>query len=56
MRQFNRSGKVAMFLFESDTTGEKPFEEFFTKDEILDLDKFKDIGIIKNNLILILIP
>ena len=44
-------GKWPCFFFESDTTGEKPFEEFFTKDEILDLDKFKDIGIIKNDLI-----
>jgi UDP-N-acetylglucosamine 4,6-dehydratase len=34
----------------SDTTGEKDFEEFFTDTEILDLDKFKNLGIIKNEL------
>lgn len=32
----------------SDTTGEKDFEEFFTDNEILDMDKLNDIGIIKN--------
>ena len=33
----------------SDTTGEKDFEEFYTENEILDLNKFNSIGIIKNN-------
>lgn len=32
----------------SDTTGEKDFEEFFTENEILDLNRFKNLGIIKN--------
>ncbi|WP_300440103.1 UDP-N-acetylglucosamine 4,6-dehydratase [Christiangramia sp.] len=32
----------------SDTTGEKDFEEFFTDSETLDLEKFKNMGIIKN--------
>jgi len=32
----------------SDTTGEKDFEEFFMADEILDLHKFENLGIIKN--------
>ncbi len=32
----------------SDTTGEKDFEEFFTTDETLDMDRFNSIGIIKN--------
>ena len=34
----------------SDTTGEKDFEEFFTKNEVLDLKRFKNLGVIKNNL------
>lgn len=34
----------------SDTTGEKDFEEFYTDNEILDLDRFKNLGIIKNKL------
>lgn len=38
-------------LFEaSDTTGEKDFEEFFTENEILDMNRFKNLGIIKNEL------
>ena len=32
----------------SDTTGEKDFEEFFTDNEILDINRFKNLGIIKN--------
>ncbi|WP_040281423.1 UDP-N-acetylglucosamine 4,6-dehydratase [Psychroserpens damuponensis] len=32
----------------SDTTGEKDFEEFFTDSEILDMERFSGIGIIKN--------
>ncbi len=34
----------------SDTTGEKDFEEFFTNEEVLDLNKFQNLGIIKNKL------
>ena len=36
------------YFFDSDTTGEKDFEEFYTKNEKLDLETFKSIGIIKN--------
>jgi len=32
----------------SDTTGEKDFEEFFTENETLDMDRFQNLGIIKN--------
>ena len=32
----------------SDTTGEKDFEEFFTDNETLDMDKFENLGVIKN--------
>lgn len=34
----------------SDTTGEKDFEEFFTDKEILDLERFENLGVIKNEL------
>lgn len=34
----------------SDTTGEKDFEEFFTENEKLDLVRFENFGIIKNEL------
>ena len=36
---------------ESDTTGEKDFEEFYTENEILDMNRFKNLGIIKNEAI-----
>lgn len=34
----------------SDTTGEKDFEEFFTESEKLDMKRFENLGIIKNEL------
>jgi FlaA1/EpsC-like NDP-sugar epimerase len=34
----------------SDTTGEKYFEEFYTDKEILDMKRFENIGVIKNKL------
>lgn len=36
------------YFFASDTTGEKDFEEFFTEAEVLDMDRFASIGVIKN--------
>ena len=33
----------------SDTTGEKDFEEFFTDAETLDMERFENIGVIKND-------
>lgn len=33
----------------SDTTGEKDFEEFFTNEETLDMDRFQNFGVIKND-------
>jgi len=41
-------GKWPCLFSDSDTTGEKDFEEFFTKNEILDLNRFQHIGVIKN--------
>lgn len=35
----------------SDTTGEKDFEEFFTDTEVLDMDRFENLGVIKNDAI-----
>jgi FlaA1/EpsC-like NDP-sugar epimerase len=40
--------KYPVYFFKSDTTGEKDFEEFYTGEEVLDMDRFKSIGIIKN--------
>ena len=41
-------GKWPCYFFSSDTTGEKDFEEFFTENERLDMDKFANLGVIKN--------
>jgi len=40
--------KWPCYFFDSDTTGEKDFEEFFTDKEVLDLARFEGIGVIKN--------
>lgn len=43
-----KQGKWPCLFTNSDTTGEKDFEEFFTDEEILDTERFRSIGIIKN--------
>ena len=40
--------KWPCYFFDSDTTGEKDFEEFFTNNEDVDLERFETIGVIKN--------
>ena len=42
-------GKWPCYFFSSDTTGEKDFEEFFTDKENLDMGKYENLGIIKND-------
>ncbi|MDX1652441.1 MAG: UDP-N-acetylglucosamine 4,6-dehydratase [Brumimicrobium sp.] len=37
------------YFTSSDTTGEKDFEEFFTDQETLDMNRFENLGIIKNH-------
>lgn len=41
-------GQWACLFTPSDTTGEKDFEEFFTDNEVVDLERFQSIGIVKN--------
>ena len=36
------------YFFNTDTTGEKDFEEFYTGEEDIDWDRFRDIGVIRN--------
>lgn len=43
------NGQWPCLFTESDTTGEKDFEEFFTDKEILDMSRFKSLGIIKGD-------
>ena len=42
-------GKWPCLFTSSDTTGEKDFEEFFTDNETLDMDRFENLGVIKND-------
>jgi FlaA1/EpsC-like NDP-sugar epimerase len=46
-----KDGKWPCYFFRSDTTGEKDCEEFTTANDVLDLGKFKSIGVIKNKAI-----
>ena len=43
-----QQGKWPCLFTASDTTGEKDFEEFFTDNETLDMERFKNLGVIKN--------
>lgn len=43
-------GKWPCLFTTSDTTGEKDFEEFYTDNEVLDMDRFQNLGVIKNQL------
>ncbi len=45
-----KQGKWPCLFTESDTTGEKDFEEFYTDNELLDMAKFVNLGVIKNEL------
>ena len=50
-RSLNKSlpkeGKWPCLFTSSDTTGEKDFEEFFTTNETLDMERFENLGVIK---------
>ena len=43
-----QQGKWPCLFTSSDTTGEKDFEEFFTENEVLDMERFDNLGVIKN--------
>lgn len=44
-----QNGQWPCLFTESDTTGEKDFEEFFTDKEVLEMSQFNSIGIIKGD-------
>jgi len=43
------STSYPIYFFGSDTSGEKAFEEFYTDKEILDMDSFINLGVVKNS-------
>ncbi|MCK4441188.1 MAG: UDP-N-acetylglucosamine 4,6-dehydratase [Sulfurovaceae bacterium] len=48
VKSLPKEGKYPCLFTYSDTTGEKDFEEFFTDNEILDMERFDNLGVIKN--------
>ncbi|MDN3502056.1 UDP-N-acetylglucosamine 4,6-dehydratase [Psychrobacter sp. 5A.1] len=50
-RTLPEQGKWPCLFTGSDTTGEKDFEEFFTENEVLDMQLFNNLGVIKNEAI-----
>ncbi len=48
VKTLSAKGKWPCLFTASDTTGEKDFEEFFTDNETLDMERFKNLGVIKN--------
>jgi FlaA1/EpsC-like NDP-sugar epimerase len=45
-----QTGKWPCYFTKSDTTGEKDFEEFFMEGEVLDMNRFENLGIVKSSL------
>jgi len=43
-----QQGKWPCIFADSDTTGEKDFEEFFTQNETLDMNRYQHLGVIKS--------
>lgn len=41
-------GKYPVYFFSSETSGEKLYEEFYTAEETLQMDKFSSLGVIRN--------
>jgi len=48
MEVCSKENTYPVYFFKSDTSGEKLYEEFYTKDDTLELDKFESLGVIEN--------
>ena len=46
--ELRAKGKWPVYYFPSDTTGEKPFEEFYSADSDVDWNRFHDMGVIRH--------
>lgn len=44
----SKSDSYPVYFFKTDTSGEKSFEEFYTKTDEVDMDSFHALGIVKN--------
>jgi len=43
------SKSYPVYFFKTDTSGEKSFEEFYTKSDDVDMDSFQALGVVKNS-------
>jgi len=50
IKKLPQEGRWPCLFMPSNTTGEKDFEEFFTLNETIDLDRFQNLGVVKNGL------
>ncbi|MDB4124761.1 UDP-N-acetylglucosamine 4,6-dehydratase [Schleiferiaceae bacterium] len=50
IKKLPQQGKWPCLFTPSNTTGEKDFEEFFTSNETIDLERFQNLGVVKNGL------
>jgi FlaA1/EpsC-like NDP-sugar epimerase len=48
VNELSKMGMWPCYFFRTDTTGEKDFEEFTAEGDVLDLSRFKSVGVIKN--------
>ena len=44
------TGSYPVYFSNSDTTGEKPYEEFYTDEEQIDLDRYNALGVVINTI------
>jgi len=51
VKKLPQTGKWPCYFTKSDTTGEKDFEEFFMEGEVLDMNRFENLGIVKSSLV-----
>lgn len=45
----NENSSYPVYFFKSETSGEKLYEEFYSDTDVLNLNKFKSIGVITNS-------
>lgn len=50
VEELRQQKKWPCYFFQSDTTGEKDFEEFYTDAESVDWSRFEDVGVVQNDI------
>ena len=47
--KMNENSAYPVYFFKTETSGEKLYEEFYTSDDIVNLEKFSSMGVITNS-------